>query len=82
MKTTINLDGLYAVYDSANDDVWRFSNEGDVQLFEHYMLAEEYCSEHQTPIECTELSPAWRQIITEQIEALILWKEFINQRTF
>jgi hypothetical protein len=72
---TINLDGLYAVYDSANDDVWRFSNEGEVQLFGHYMEAEERCDEHQMPIRCTELSPAWRQIIIKQIES-------INQRTF
>jgi len=69
MKT--NLEGYYAVYDSANDDVWRFANEGEIQLFEHYMLAEEYCSEHQTPIHCTELSNEWQQIIINQIDSII-----------
>lgn len=78
---TINLEGYYAVYDLANDDVWRFSNNGDVQLFGHFMEALERCGVGEAPIECTELSPAWQQIVTEQIEAEILWKEFINQQT-
>lgn len=66
----INLEGYYAVYDSVNDEVWAF-NTGAIWLFGHYMEAEERCSEHQTPIECTELSPAWQQIIIEQIKSKI-----------
>ena len=72
---TINLDGLYAVYDLANDEVWRFSKYGDVQLFGHFMEALERCGVGEVPIECTELSPVWQQIIITQIES-------INQRTF
>lgn len=82
MKATINLEGYYAVYDSANDSLLRFSKVGNVMLFGHYMEAEEWCSENDSPIHCVDLAPAWRQIVTEQIEAEILWKEFINQRTF
>jgi hypothetical protein len=64
----INLNGYYAVYDSANDNVWAFKT-GEIQLFGHYMEAEEHCSEHQTPIHCTELSLLWQQIIIEQIKS-------------
>lgn len=72
---TIDLDGLYVVYDSANNQVCDYSDNGVVYLYGHYMEAEERCDEHQMPIECTELSPVWQQIIITQIES-------INQRTF
>lgn len=72
---TINLYGLYAVYDYVNNKVCRYADNGIVFLYGHYMEALERCEENEVPIECTELSPAWQQIIIAQIES-------INQRTF
>jgi len=67
---TIDLDGLYAVYNSENDEVCNYANNGIVYLYGHYMEAEERCDEHQTPIHCTDLSPRWKQIIIKQIESI------------